>query len=77
LAVIDPASKFVLSHVQGEKNLAMIRSLLEDAASRLSHGHQDQVALFTDGEPAYASQFPEIFGVPYRRYPDSNRGRPP
>ena len=73
--VIDPASKFVLSHVQGERNLAMIRRLLEDAASRLSHRHS--VALFTDGEPAYASLFPEVFGVPYRRYRYNNRGRPP
>lgn len=73
--MIDPASKFVLSHVQGEKNLEMIRSLLEDGASRLSHRHS--VALFTDGEPSYASLFPEVFGVPYRRYRHNNRGRPP
>ncbi|HZD10092.1 MAG TPA: IS1 transposase [Candidatus Binatia bacterium] len=73
--IIDPASKLVLSHVQGEKNMGMIRNLLEDAASRLSHRHQ--VALFTDGEPAYAALFPEVFGVPYRRYRDSHRGRPP
>jgi len=73
--IIDPASKFVLSHVQGEKNLGMIRRLLEDGASRLSHRHN--VVLFTDGEPAYASLFPEVFGVPYRRYRHNNHGRPP
>jgi len=73
--IIDPASKFVLSQVQGEKNLEMIGRLLEDGASRLSHRHH--VALFTDGEPAYASLFPQVFGVPYRRYRYSTRGRPP
>ena len=73
--IIDPASKFVLSHEQGKRDKRMIRRLLEDGASRLSHRHN--VALFTDGEPAYASLFPEIFGVPYRRYRDNNRGRPP
>lgn len=73
--IIDPASKFILSHVQGGRDLGMIRRLLEDGANRLSHRHD--VALFTDGEPAYASLFPEIFGVPYRRYRYSNRGRPP
>ena len=73
--IIDPASKFVLSHMQGKRDKGMIRRLLEDGASRLSHRHN--VALFTDGEPAYASLFPEIFGVSYRRYRYNNRGRPP
>jgi hypothetical protein len=53
----------------------MIRRLLEEGARRLSNRHD--LALFTDGEAAYASLFPEIFGVPYRRYRPNNRGRPP
>ena len=73
--IIDPASKFVLSHEQGRRDLGTIRRLLEDGASRLSHRHD--VALFTDGEQAYASLFPEVFGVPYRRYRYTTRGRPP
>jgi hypothetical protein len=49
--------------------------LLEDGASRLKDKHD--LVLFTDGEPSYASLFPEIFGVPYSRYRYGNRGRPP
>lgn len=35
-AVIDPVSKFVVSHVQGQRNAALIRRLLEDAVKRLA-----------------------------------------
>lgn len=72
--IIDPASKFVLSHMQGSRDSDLIRRLLEDGAGRLSNRHN--LALFTDGEAAYASLFPEIFGVPYYRRRSSNRGRP-
>jgi hypothetical protein len=50
--LMDPASKFVLSHVQGRRNEEMIRRLLEDSANRLADRHQ--VALFTDGDASYA-----------------------
>lgn len=73
--LIDPVSKFVISHVQGQRDKALIRRLLEDGAQRLYDKHS--IALFTDGEVSYASLFPEIFGVPYRRYRYNNRGRPP
>ncbi len=73
--IIDPASKFVLSHIQGNRDATLIRGLLEDGASRLSHRHN--VVLFTDGLAAYGSLFPEIFGEPYNRYRYNNRGRPP
>lgn len=62
--VIDPESKFVLSHVQGRRDEALIRRLLEDAAQRLANRHS--LVLFTDGEASYESLFPEIFGVAYR-----------
>lgn len=73
--LIDPVSKFVISHEQGKRDKTLIRRLLEDGAQRLYDKHS--VALFTDGEASYASLFPEIFGVPYDRYRYSNRGRPP
>jgi IS1 family transposase/ribosomal protein L37AE/L43A len=73
--IIDPASKFIVSHRQGRRDSTLIRGLLEDGASRLKDRHD--VVLFTDGEPSYASLFAEIFGVPYRSYRYSNRGRPP
>lgn len=73
--IIDPASKFVLSHVQGPRQEPLIRALLEDGAKRLAKRHD--VALFTDGEPSYATLFPEIFGVPYDRYRNGTRGRLP
>lgn len=72
--LIDPASKFVVAHEQGKRDKALIRRLLEDGAQRLYDKHS--IALFTDGEPSYASLFPEIFGVPYHRYRYYERGRP-
>jgi len=73
--IIDPASKFVLSHVQGNRDELLIHALLEDGAGRLRNKHD--VVLFTDGLASYATLFPEIFGVPYHRYRTTNRGRPP
>ncbi len=52
--VIDPVSMFVVSHVQGRRNEALIRRLLEDATERLAHHHR--LALFTDGKASYASR---------------------
>lgn len=73
--IIDPASKFVLSHVQGKRDKEMIRELLEDGASRLFNKHD--LAFFTDGAAAYGSLFPEIFGIPYSRPRNGQRGRSP
>jgi IS1 family transposase len=73
--VIDPVSKFVVSHVQGQRDEALIRRLLEDSAKRLANRHQ--VVLFTDGEASYASLFPEIFGHAYRPSRQGNCGRFP
>jgi IS1 family transposase/transposase-like protein len=73
--LMEPISKFVISHVQGRRNAALIRTLLEDGAARLAQ-RQDLV-LFTDGEASYATLFPEIFGQPYRPRRTSHRGRPP
>lgn len=73
--VIDPESKFVLSHVQGRRDEELIRRLLEDAAQRLANRHH--LVLFTDGEASYASLFPEIFGLPYRPSRQGSRGRFP
>ena len=73
--VIDPVSKFVLSHVQGRRNEQLIRQLLTDAAQRLSN-RQDLV-LFSDGESSYATLFPELFGQPYRPSRRGVRGRRP
>ena len=33
--LIDPSRKFILSHVQGQRNGDLIRALLADGASRL------------------------------------------
>lgn len=73
--VIDPVSKFVVSHVQGQRDEALIRCLLEDAAKRLAQRHE--LVLFTDGEASYASLFPEIFGHAYRPSRQGDRGRFP
>jgi IS1 family transposase len=73
--VIDPVSKFAVSHVQGRRDAALIRRLLEDAAQRLANRHR--LVLFTDGEVSYASLFPEIFGQAYRLSRQGERGRFP
>ena len=73
--VIDPISKFVISHVQGVRDEHLIRRLLTDAASRVSNPHQ--IALFTDGFASYKTLFPQIFGYSYRPARQGNRGRFP
>jgi IS1 family transposase len=73
--VIDPVSKFIVSPVQGQRDEALIRRLLEDAAKRLAN--RQQLVLFTDGEASYASLFPEIFGQAYRPSRQGNCGRFP
>jgi IS1 family transposase len=73
--LIDPASKFVLSHVQGRRNEELMRHLLTDGASRLLNRHD--LVLLTDGEASYATLFPEIFGHSYRPSRNGTRGRLP
>lgn len=73
--LMDPKSKFVLSHVQGRRDEELIRRLLQDGAERLVDRHQ--IALFTDGDASYATLFPEIFGRPYRPTRKRHRGRRP
>ncbi len=73
--LIDPESKFIVSHVQGRRDEALIRCLLEDGASRLANRHD--LVLLTDGDASYASLFPEIFGQAYRPARQGDRGRFP
>lgn len=73
--LIDPVSKFVLSHVQGRRNEELIRRLLIDGASRLINRHD--LVLLTDGDASYATLFPAIFGRPYRPSRNGPRGRLP
>jgi IS1 family transposase/transposase-like protein len=73
--LIDPESKFIVSHVQGRRDEVLIRRLLEDGASRL--GNRQQVVLFSDGDASYARVFPEIFGQAYHPRRQGNRGRLP
>lgn len=70
--LMDPKSKLILAHVQGERNEHLIRQLLEDGASRLRDRHQ--IALFTDGLAAYRTLFPEIFGRAYYPARKGTRG---
>jgi IS1 family transposase/transposase-like protein len=73
--LINPESKFIVSHVQGRRDEALIRRLLEDGASRLANRHK--LVLLTDGEASYAALFPEIFGHAYRPARRGDRGRFP
>ena len=73
--LMDPESKFVISHVQGQRNEELIRRLLFDGAGRLADPHD--IALFTDGLPSYNTLFPQIFGRPYRPPRQGVRGRFP
>jgi transposase-like protein/IS1 family transposase len=73
--LIDPASKFVLSHVQGRRDEELIRRLLSDGASRLVNRHD--LVLLSDGDASYATLFPAIFGQPYRPPRHGTSGRLP
>lgn len=73
--LIDPQSKFVISHVQGARNETLIRTLLEDGAGRLTNRHD--LTLFTDGLSCYQSLFPVIFGKPYYPPRNGSKGRWP
>jgi IS1 family transposase/transposase-like protein len=73
--LIDPESKFIVSHVQGKRDEALIRRLLADGAGRLANRHE--LVLLTDGDASYASLFPEIFGQAYRPARQGSRGRLP
>jgi IS1 family transposase/transposase-like protein len=73
--LIDPESKFIVSHLQGRRDETLIRRLLEDGASRLANRHD--LVLLTDGDASYAALFPEIFGVAYRPRRRGDRGRFP
>ena len=73
--VIDPASKFIISHVQGERNESLIEDLLSDSAQRVENPHE--IALFSDGFASYKTLFPQIFGVAYQPPRQTHLGRPP
>jgi len=73
--LIDPQSKFIVSHVQGKRDESLIRRLLEDGASRLVNRHE--LVLMTDGDASYATLFPQIFGQAYRPARHGSRGRLP
>jgi IS1 family transposase len=71
--LMDPHSKFILAHVQGARDEALIGCLLQDGAARVRH--PQEVALFTDGLAAYRTLFPAIFGYAY--YPPRQGTRGP
>jgi transposase len=73
--LIDPESKFIVSHVQGRRDETLIRRLLEDGATRLANRHE--LVLLTDGDASYATLFPEVFGQAYRPTRDGSPGRLP
>ena len=62
--VIDSESKFVISHIQGERNVSLIKRVMRDTAQRVADPHQ--VAFFSDGFVSYKTLFPQIFGYPYQ-----------
>lgn len=73
--MIDPKSKFILSHVQGRRGEQMTRVLFADSVKRLRN--PQNLVLFTDGEASYDSLFAEYFGVPYWPTRQGPRGRRP
>ena len=71
--LMEPASKFILAHVQGARDETMIDTLLAEGVARLHNRHE--VALFTDGLGTYRTLFPKHFGVAY--YPARQGPRGP
>ena len=49
--VIDPATRLVVAFAIGMRDEQLIKQVLQDAVSRLSH--PQGIVLFTDGEPSY------------------------
>ncbi len=73
--LIDPASKFIVSHVQGKRDEVLICRLLEDGASRLANRHH--LVSLTDREASYDSLFSELFVQPYGARRQGSTGRFP
>ncbi len=73
--MIDPQSKFVISHVAGKRNETLIHRVLTDTAQRLLD--PKKAALFSDGFVSYKTLFPQIFGRSYRPSRQTHLGRPP
>ena len=73
--LIDPASKFIVSHVQGRRDQSLIHALLADGARRVRD--PQAILLLSDGQSSYASGFPLFFGVPYQPARQGTRGRLP
>lgn len=73
--LLDPHSKLVIEHVQGERNEQLAGQLMEQSKIRLQH--PQEVVMMSDGWEPYASQFPRVFGQPYRPSRAHIRGRPP
>jgi hypothetical protein len=68
--LIDPESKFIVSHVQGKRDKALIRRLLEDGASRLANRHRPGAA---DRWRCHCSPHERSSGSPFARFLPSPR----
>ena len=73
--VLDPATRLVVAFATGMRDEQLIKQVLQDAVSRLSH--PQGIVLFTDGEPSYEKLFRPVFGHPYRPARKGSRGRFP
>ena len=72
---LDPQTKLLVTIVAGQRTAEKIQQAVRDAASRLAVDCA-LPAIFTDGEPAYATAILEVFGHRYRVAHTGGRGRP-
>ena len=72
---IDPQSRLLIGFVAGKRDASLIEELMESTKRRLRDPRD--LLVTTDGEKAYESLFPSVFGEPYRPARNGPRGRFP
>ena len=72
---IDPQSRLLIGFVAGKRDASLIEELMESTKQRLRDPRD--LLVTTDGEKAYESLFPLVFGEPYRPARNGRRGRFP
>ncbi len=71
----SPKSRLLIGFVAGKRDASLIEELMESTKRRLRDPRD--LLVTTDGEKAYESLFPSIFGEPYRPARNGRRGRFP
>jgi IS1 family transposase/transposase-like protein len=72
---IDPESRLLIGFVAGERDISLIKELMESTKRRLKD--PSDLVVMSDGHRSYETLFPCVFGEPYRPARKGVRGRFP